>query len=67
MKFLTCALMLSCVLATTGCYVDNRDPHRGWWDEHHRGEAYDSARAEREHRDWCGRSYDRSCEGWYHR
>jgi len=20
-----------------------------------------------EHREWCGRSYDQSCEGWYRR
>lgn len=68
MRIMTFALMLSCILATAGCFVETRgDPHRAWWDEHHRGEAYESERAEREHREWCGRSYDRSCEGWYQR
>jgi hypothetical protein len=40
------------------------DPHRAWWEEHHRQDAYERERAEREHRDWCARTPDRSCEGW---
>ncbi|HEY7219207.1 MAG TPA: hypothetical protein VH985_12565 [Candidatus Binatia bacterium] len=55
-------------LALSSCIVDpHGDPHRGWWEERHRAEAYDHDRAEREHRDYCRRSYDRSCEGWYKR
>jgi hypothetical protein len=70
MRNLSFAVIAVCVLAVSGCFVvDTRggDPHRGWWDERHRGEAYDNGRAEREHREYCGRSYDRSCEGWYRR
>jgi hypothetical protein len=68
MRSLSFAVIAVCVLAVSGCFiVDTRggDPHRGWWDERHRGEAYDTGRAEREHREHCARSYDRSCEGWY--
>ena len=54
-----------------GCVVHDRetvgaaDPHRTWWSERHRQESYDRGRAEREHREYCVRSYDRSCEGWH--
>jgi hypothetical protein len=66
MRNLSFAVIAVCVLAVSGCFVAVRgDPHRGWWDERHRGEAYDNGRAEREHREHCGRAYDRSCEGWY--
>lgn len=41
--------------------------NRAWWEEHHRRERYAEERSEREHREWCDRSYDRSCEGWYRR
>jgi hypothetical protein len=68
MRSLGFAVVVACMLAGTGCFVENhRDFHRGWWEERHRGEAYEPERAEREHREYCGRSYDRSCEGWYRR
>jgi hypothetical protein len=70
MRSLSFAVIAVCLLAVSGCYVvDTRggDPHRGWWEERHRGEAYDTGRAEREHREYCARSYDRSCESWYRR
>jgi hypothetical protein len=52
-----------------GCVVHEdrpvaADPHRDWWSAHHGQDAYERSRAEREHRDWCGRTPDRSCEGW---
>ena len=68
MRSLSFAVIAVCVLAVSGCYVvETRgdDRHRGWWEERHRGEAYDTGRAEREHREHCARAYDRSCEGWY--
>jgi hypothetical protein len=67
MRSLSFAVIAVCVLAVSGCYVETRvgDPHRGWWEERYRNQAYDSGRAEREHREYCRRSYDRSCEGWY--
>jgi hypothetical protein len=69
MRSLSFALIAACVMVMSGCLVEPRggDLHRGWWEEHHRGENYDAERAEREHREYCGRSYDRSCEGWYRR
>ena len=69
MRSLSFAMIAVCVLAVSGCVVEPRggDLHRGWWEERHRGESYQSERAEREHREYCGRSYDRSCEGWYQR
>ena len=68
MRSLSFAVIAACVLSVSSCIVEPRgDFHRGWWEERHRGEAYDHERAEREHRDYCGRSYDRSCEGWYRR
>lgn len=66
-KVAAVALALS-VLA--GCVVRDRgtvgvaDPHRDWWAAHHQHEAYDRARAEREHREYCAHTYDRSCDGW---
>ena len=67
MKTLSFAVVAVCVLVGSGCFVETHggDPHRGWWEEHHRGEAYQIERAEREHREYCKRSYDRSYEGWY--
>ncbi|HEX6841325.1 MAG TPA: hypothetical protein VF113_07345 [Stellaceae bacterium] len=71
-KVAAAALALSLL---AGCVVHDRgdrgsagvaaDPHRGWWSEHHGQEAYDRGRAEREHREWCAHSPDRSCEGWH--
>ena len=58
-------------LLLAGCVVHDRetvgaaDPHRTWWSEHHGQDAYDRTRAEREHREYCGRTPDRSCEGWH--
>jgi len=67
MRSLSFAVVTACVLAASGCFVETHggDPHRAWWEERHRGEAYQVERAEREHREYCRRSYDRSCEGWY--
>ncbi|MBV8654152.1 MAG: hypothetical protein JO255_22020 [Alphaproteobacteria bacterium] len=67
MKSLHLVLILASIVALSGCYVreEGPDPHRAWWDDHHHGEAYDHARAESEHRDWCAHSYDHSCEGWH--
>ena len=67
MKTLSLAVFAICMFGSSGCVVDHHDFHRGWWDEHHRGERYEEDRAEREHREWCAKSYDRSCEGWYKR
>lgn len=67
MKLLPVMVALAALVAVSGCEVRERttyDPHRQWWSEHHGQEAYDRGRAEQEHRDWCARSYDRSCEGW---
>ena len=67
-KVAAAALALSLL---AGCVVHDRgsvavaDPHRTWWSEHHGQEAYDRTRAEREHREYCGRTSDRSCEGWH--
>jgi hypothetical protein len=67
-KIAAAALALS-VLA--GCVVHDRetvgaaDPHRTWWSARHGQEAYDRNRAEREHREYCGHTPDRSCEGWH--
>jgi len=66
MRSLSFAAIAIWLLAVSGC-VEQHDWHRGWWDEHHHGERYEAERAEREHREWCGRSYDQSCEGWYRR
>ena len=55
----------------SGCVVRDRertvaaDPHHDWWTQRHAQEPYDRTRAEREHRDWCARTPDRSCEGWH--
>ncbi len=67
MRHLHLVLALASVLALSACYVreDGPDPHRAWWDDHHHGEAYDRARAENAHRDYCAHSYDHSCEGWH--
>jgi len=68
MRKLTSAAIALSLSLMSGCVVEPRgDWHRGWWEDHHRGERYEPDRAEREHREWCGRSYDRSCEGWYSR
>ena len=68
MRSLSFAVITVCVMALSGCVVEPRgDLHRGWWEERHGGESYEAERAEREHREYCGRSYDRSCEGWYRR
>jgi len=54
-----------------GCAVRERttvgfeDPHRAWWSEHHPREAYDRSVAEREHREYCRHTPDRSCDGWH--
>jgi hypothetical protein len=61
---LALSLLAGCVVHDRGC-VGVADPHRGWWTAHHGQEAYDRGRAEREHREYCGRTPDRSCEGWH--
>jgi hypothetical protein len=60
------ALALSSLLALGGCNrpVDAEAAHRSWWDDHHHGEAFDHDRAVGEHRDWCAKNHDHSCEGW---
>jgi hypothetical protein len=65
-RHLHLAFAVASLLALSGCFVreSGPDPHRAWWDEHHHGEPYDHARAENEHRDYCGHSHDQSCEGW---
>lgn len=67
MKGLHLALAAASLIALSGCYARETaavDPHRQWWEERHRQDAYDRARAEHEHREYCERFYDRSCEGW---
>ena len=67
MKFQSVVLAVAALIVVTGCEVRERtaaDPHRQWWAEHHGQDAYDRARAEREHRDWCAHTPDRSCQGW---
>jgi hypothetical protein len=67
MKLLIVAVAAVSMMGVSGCEVREtrvNDPHRAWWEEHHRQEAYERERAEREHRDWCARTPDRSCEGW---
>jgi hypothetical protein len=69
MRFLQVALVALSIIAVSGCEHRERsgtsgDPHRAWWAQHHQGEAYDRDRGEREHRDWCNRTPDQSCEGW---
>jgi hypothetical protein len=67
MKLAYAAAALLTVLILSGCVVQPEagyDPHRQWWTDHHPQEAYDRDRAEREHRDYCGRTPDHSCEGW---
>lgn len=69
---MTCGKVAAAALALSllaGCAVRERttvaDPHREWWATHHGQEAYDRERAEREHRDYCRHTPDRSCEGWH--
>ncbi len=69
MKVLHAAFIALSIVAISGCEVRERsgssvDPHREWWAHYHQGEAYDRERGEREHRDWCNRTPDQSCEGW---
>ncbi len=67
MKLLNVMFAVAVAIAASGCVVHEQtgyDPHRQWWAEHHGGEAYDRGRAEQEHRAWCERAPDRSCEGW---
>jgi hypothetical protein len=65
-KVAAAALALSLL---AGCAVRERttvaDPHRAWWTEHHPRDSYDRGVAEREHRDYCRHTPDRSCEGWH--
>lgn len=67
MRGLNLALAALSLVTLSACYERETvavDPHRQWWGEHHRGDVYDRERADREHREYCQRSYDRSCEGW---
>jgi hypothetical protein len=61
-------LLVATLLSLGACVIeDDRpgpDPHRAWWGEHHPQEAYDHDRAEHEHRDWCARTPDQTCQGW---
>jgi hypothetical protein len=45
---------------------ESYDPHRDWWAGRHQGSDYNRESAEREHRVYCGRTRDASCEGWFH-
>jgi len=45
MRSLSFAAIAIWLLAVSGC-VEQHDWHRGWWDEHHRGERYEAERAE---------------------
>ena len=66
--------MIVAALTLSACVVDEghgrvregNDPHRDWWAGRHQGMEYNRESAEREHREYCGRSRDASCEGWYH-
>lgn len=63
------AFAITAALLLSGCVV-RQEPaaenmHRAWWAQHHPHETYDASRAEREHRDWCARTPDRTCEGWH--
>ena len=42
MRSLSFAVVTACVLVASGCFVETHggDPHRGWWEERHWGEAY---------------------------
>jgi hypothetical protein len=67
MKLLSIALAIAAFVWLAGCEIRERtavDPHRDWWSQRHQEEVYDRDRAAREHRDWCARTPDRSCEGW---
>ena len=69
MAFVRAAGAVMALVLMSGCVVHDRttatvDPHRDWWAQRHAQETYDRDRAEREHRDWCARTPDRSCEGW---
>ena len=57
-------LLAGCVVRAEPAPLAYDDQHREWWGRYHQNEAYERDRAEREHRDWCGRTPDRSCEGW---
>jgi len=50
MRNLSFAATAVWVSSASGC-VESHDWHRGWWNEHHRGERYEAERAEREHRE----------------
>jgi hypothetical protein len=43
MRSLSFAAIAIWLLAVSGC-VEQHDWHRGWWDEHHRGERYEAER-----------------------
>ena len=45
MRSLSFAAIAIWLLAVSGC-VEQHDWHRGWWDEHHRGERCEAERAE---------------------
>lgn len=68
MKLARVVLAAMALALVAGCEVHERtmavDPHHDWWAQHHGQEAYDRDRAEHEHREWCERTPDRSCEGW---
>ena len=60
---------LAALLLLGGCVVPEHrsdiDPHRDWWMQRHpQAASYDPDYAQREHREWCKRWHDQSCEGW---
>lgn len=68
MRFAAMPLAVTAAVLLAGCVVRQQpaavDVHREWWGQHHPRETYDPYRADREHREWCARTPDRTCEGW---